>query len=109
MTFRRSQVRSLYRPPLQAKAPAKTFYVAMALKQMGKRTELVVFSDDMDGLRKIPKNINVAWLEEHLGKPVSRTPDPYGCCESYSAHMNRELNGMLAKTGIMPARASSGA
>ncbi|MHB9144982.1 MAG: lysine--tRNA ligase [Symbiobacteriia bacterium] len=78
----------------------RTYYVAMALHQMGKRTELVVFSDDMDGLRKIPKNVSAPWLEEHLGKPVSRIPDPYGCCESYSAHMNQELNGMLAKTGI---------
>ncbi|MFO7172502.1 MAG: lysine--tRNA ligase [Bacillota bacterium] len=78
----------------------RTYYVAMGLKELGKQAEIIVFSDDMDGLRKIPKNIDAPWLAEHLGKPVSRIPDPYGCCPSYSAHMNRELIEMLDKTGI---------
>lgn len=78
----------------------RTHYVAMALRDLGRDPEIVVFSDDMDGLRKIPKNIDAPWLEEHLGKPVSSIPDPYGCCASYSAHMNRELAEMLARTGI---------
>ena len=35
-----------------------------------------------------------------LGKPVSAIPDPYSCCPSYSAHMNKELREMLDDTGI---------
>lgn len=78
----------------------RTYYVALGLGQRDKRFEIIVFSDDMDGLRKIPQNIAAAWLTEHLGKPVSRIPDPYGCCASYSAHMNAELRQMVATTGI---------
>ena len=78
----------------------RTHFVAMALAELGKKSELVVFSDDMDGLRKIPVNIDAPWLQEHLGKPVSAIPDPYGCCPSYSAHMNKELRAMLDDTGI---------
>lgn len=78
----------------------RTYYVGMGLQELGKSFEIVVFSDDMDGLRKIPKNIDAPWLQEHLGKPVSRIPDPYGCCPSYSAHMNGLLVKMLDRTGI---------
>lgn len=78
----------------------RTHFVAMALAELGKKSLLIVFSDDMDGLRKIPVNIDAPWLQEHLGKPVSAIPDPYGCCPSYSAHMNKELREMLDDTGI---------
>ena len=78
----------------------RTHFVAMALEDMGKKSVIQVFSDDMDGLRKIPSNIDAPWLEEHLGKPVSAIPDPYGCCDSFSAHMNKELREMLDATGI---------
>lgn len=50
----------------------RTFYVALGLKDLGKESEIIVFSDDMDGLRKIPLNIDAPWLAEHLGKPVTR-------------------------------------
>jgi lysyl-tRNA synthetase class 1 len=78
----------------------RTHFVAMALEELGKKSIIQVFSDDMDGLRKIPSNIDAPWLEEHLGKPVSAIPDPYGCCESFSGHMNKELREMLDATGI---------
>jgi lysyl-tRNA synthetase, class I len=78
----------------------RTYFVGRALQEMGKRFEIIVFADDMDGLRKIPKNIDAPWLEEHLGKPVSSIPDPYGTDASYSGHMNRELHEMLGATGI---------
>lgn len=78
----------------------RTHFVAMALAEMAKESQLIVFSDDLDGLRKIPINIDAPWLAEHLGKPVSAIPDPYGCCPSYSDHMNSELLAMLAETGI---------
>ena len=43
------------------------------------RTRLLAFSDDMDGLRKVPDNVpNKEMLEKHLGKPLTTVPDPFG-------------------------------
>ncbi|HWI64403.1 MAG TPA: lysine--tRNA ligase [Symbiobacteriaceae bacterium] len=78
----------------------RTYYVAMALKDLGKESEIIVFSDDLDGLRKIPKNIDAPWLAEHLGKPVTMIPDPYATHKSFGHHMDAELVEMMAKTGI---------
>lgn len=78
----------------------RTYYVAMALKDLGKESEIIVFSDDLDGLRKIPKNIDAPWLVDHLGKPVTRIPDPYGTSPSFGHHMDEELVDMMAKTGV---------
>ncbi|HYF80385.1 MAG TPA: lysine--tRNA ligase [Symbiobacteriaceae bacterium] len=76
----------------------RTYYVAMALKDLGKESEIIVFSDDMDGLRKIPKNIDAPWLADHLGKPVTMIPDPYGTAKSFGHHMDEELVEMMART-----------
>lgn len=78
----------------------RTYYVAMALKDLGKESEIIVFSDDMDGLRKIPSNIPAPWLADHLGKPVTMIPDPYGTHQSFGHHMDAELVEMMRKTGI---------
>ncbi|MFQ5612275.1 MAG: lysine--tRNA ligase [Anaerolineae bacterium] len=59
-------------------------------------TRLIAFSDDMDGLRKVPLNIpRQEMLTEHLGKPLCHIPDPFGCCQSYSGHMNNKLQEFL--------------
>lgn len=78
----------------------RTYFVAMALKDLGKESEIIVFSDDLDGLRKIPKNIDAPWLADHLGKPVTSIPDPYGTHKSFGHHMDAELVEMMRKTGI---------
>jgi lysyl-tRNA synthetase class 1 len=78
----------------------RTYYVSMALADLGKSSEIIVFSDDMDGLRKIPSNIKAPWLKEHLGKPVHTIPDPYGTEASFAHHMNAELQKMMEETGI---------
>lgn len=72
---------------------ARTTWVRKAFEKItGQKTELVAFSDDMDGLRKVPLNLpNREMLAENLGKPLSSIPDPYGCCSSFSAHMNNKL------------------
>ncbi len=58
----------------------------------GAPTRLVAFSDDMDGLRKVPDNIpNAAMLEENIGKPLSRIPDPFESHESFAHHNNARL------------------
>ncbi|WP_036519844.1 lysine--tRNA ligase [Novosphingobium acidiphilum] len=58
----------------------------------GHPTRLVAFSDDMDGLRKVPDNVpNKAVLSANLGKPLSRIPDPFGTHDSFAAHNNARL------------------
>jgi len=62
----------------------------------GHPTRLIAFSDDMDGLRKVPDNVpNGAVLAAHLGHPLSRIPDPFGCCASFAAHNNALLCAFL--------------
>ncbi|MWV29415.1 lysine--tRNA ligase [Aurantiacibacter rhizosphaerae] len=64
-------------------------------------TRLVAFSDDMDGLRKVPDNVpNKALLEEHLHKPLSRIPDPFEKYESFAAHNNAMLREFLDRFGF---------
>ena len=67
----------------------------------GAPTRLVAFSDDMDGLRKVPDNVpNKAMLEIHLGKPLSRIPDPFETHESFAAHNNARLREFLDSFGF---------
>ena len=62
----------------------------------GAPTRLVAFSDDMDGLRKVPDNVpNAQMLMEHLGQPLSRIPDPFGTHESFAHHNNAMLRAFL--------------
>ena len=64
-------------------------------------TRLVAFSDDMDGLRKVPDNVpNGAMLAEHLGKPLTRIPDPFGKFDSFAAHNNAMLRDFLDRFGF---------
>ncbi len=64
-------------------------------------TELFAFSDDMDGLRKVPDNVpNKDMLAEHLGKPLTRVPDPFGTHESFGHHNNARLQAFLDSFGF---------
>ncbi len=59
-------------------------------------TRLFAFSDDMDGLRRVPANIpNRDMVAEHLGKPLTAIPDPYEEAESYGHGMNARLRAFL--------------
>ncbi len=65
-------------------------YVRQAFADLepARPTRLIVFIDDMDGLRKVPENVpNREAMAQHLGEPVSKIPDPFGCCASFSEHM----------------------
>jgi lysyl-tRNA synthetase class 1 len=65
------------------------------------RTRLIAFSDDMDGLRKVPDNIpNKELVAAHLGKPLTRVPDPFGTHESFGAHNNARLRAFLDAFGF---------
>ena len=60
--------------------------------------ELITFSDDMDGLRKIPENIpNDELLKKNLGKPLTSIPDPFKKFESFGEHNNEMLKKFLKK------------
>jgi lysyl-tRNA synthetase class 1 len=64
-------------------------------------TRLLVVSDDMDGLRKIPDNVpNHAMLEEDRDKPVTSVRDPFGEYESFGAHNNARLRAFLDGFGF---------
>ncbi len=68
----------------------------------GEKTRLVAFSDDMDGLRKVPDNVpNKEMLASHLGKPLSRIPSPFSNeHESFAAHNNAQLREFLDQFGF---------
>ena len=64
-------------------------------------TRLFCFSDDMDGLRKVPDNIpNQDMVRQYLGKPLTRVPDPFGKFESFGHHNNAMLRGFLDGFGF---------
>ena len=77
----------------------RAYGVKLALENLGYKSELIAYSDDLDGLRKIPEGFPDS-LEEHLGKPVSLIPDPTGEHESYGMHMSSRLLDGLEKLGI---------
>ncbi|MCW9002013.1 MAG: lysine--tRNA ligase, partial [Rhodospirillales bacterium] len=64
-------------------------------------TRLVAFSDDMDGLRKVPDNVpNKDMVAQHLGKPLTSVPDPFGTHDSFGAHNNARLQAFLDAFGF---------
>jgi len=83
---------------------ARTHMVRYAFRQLvGDRvkTRLVAFSDDMDGLRRIPDNVpNRDMLLPHLGKPLSQVPDPFGQYASFAEHNNARLRAFLDEFGF---------
>src|SRR3984893_4965155 len=66
------------------------------------KTRLIAFSDDMDGLRKVPDNVpNRDMMAAHLGKPLSRVPDPFSSeCPSFGAANNARLRAFLDAFGF---------
>ncbi len=77
----------------------RSYAITLALRDMGYESETIAFSDDMDGLRKVPVGLPKE-LEEYLLWPVSKIPDPYGCHESYGKHMSSLLIEALDMAGI---------
>ena len=72
-----------------------------ALTEDAVRTRLISFSDDMDGLRKVPENVpNREALAEDLGKPLTRVRDPFGEYDSFAAHNNVRMRAFLDKHGF---------
>ncbi|MCG8490092.1 MAG: lysine--tRNA ligase [Sneathiellales bacterium] len=64
-------------------------------------TRLIAFSDDMDGLRKVPDNVpNPEILEAALDKPLTQVPDPFGTHNSFGEHNNARLQAFLDQFGF---------
>ena len=76
---------------------ARTSMIVNALKHLTDLpTEIITFSDDMDGLRKVPDNIpKKELLEENLHKPLTQVPDPFGKFNSFGEHNNQMLKNFL--------------
>jgi len=81
---------------------ARTTMVRQAFATLtGMPTKLFAFSDDMDGLRKVPDNLpNQDMLAQHLGKPLTSVPDPFGTHESFAHHNNARLMAFLDEFGF---------
>jgi lysyl-tRNA synthetase class 1 len=82
---------------------ARTLMVRHALAEMVDwPSRLIAFSDDMDGMRKVPPGVpNQDMMHAHLDQPLSRVPDPYGCGhDSYAAHNNNLLRQFLDRFGF---------
>lgn len=78
----------------------RNFAVSLALKDHGVKSELIAYSDDFDGLRKVPLTLP-NWLEKYIGVPVSNIPDPFGNCHNnFGEHMRSLLSESLDSAGI---------
>ncbi len=78
---------------------ARNYAVSLAIEEQGYKSEFIVFSDNKDGLRKVPDGLPKS-LEKYLGHPVTEVPDPFGCHRSYGDHMVYMLLEALDKCGI---------
>jgi lysyl-tRNA synthetase, class I len=85
----------------EAARPTMVRNAFRALTEDAIPTKLIVFSDDMDGLRKIPDNVpNRQMLEEDRDKPVTKVRDPFGEHESFGHHNNARLRAFLDGFGF---------
>ncbi len=81
---------------------ARTTMVRHALAEISDiPTRLICFSDDMDGMRKVPPNMPKSdMLHAHLDQPLCRVPDPFGTHDSFAAHNNAMLRRFLDDFGF---------
>lgn len=82
---------------------ARTTMVMHAFRQLSDiPAKLICFSDDMDGLRKVPGNVpNAEMLEQSLGMPLSSVPNPFDTDHgSFAAHNNEKLQNFLDQFGF---------
>lgn len=78
---------------------ARSFAVTLALKEQDFKSELIAFSDDKDGLRKVPAGFPKT-MQKCLGYPVTSIPDPFKCHSSFGEHMSSLLLEALDKCNI---------
>lgn len=89
---------------------ARTTMVRHAFETLapGVKTRLLCFSDDMDGLRKVPTNVpNQEMLANYINMPLTKVPDPFGTHPSFGEHNNARLRAFLDSYGFQYEFASS--
>ncbi|MGC9310857.1 MAG: lysine--tRNA ligase, partial [Candidatus Aenigmatarchaeota archaeon] len=74
-------------------------FVHLSLQKLGKKSRFQYMWDDFDRFRKIPKGVDRSF-EEHIGKPVSKVPDPFGCHSSYANHFKAKMEEEMKILGI---------
>ena len=77
----------------------RSYGVKLALETLGYKSELIAYSDDLDGLRKVPAGFPPS-LKDYIAHPVTRIPDPFGCHSSFGAHTGGLLRSALDDLGI---------
>ena len=77
----------------------RAYGIKLSLEDQGYDAELIAYSDDLDGLRKVPHGFPQS-LREHLAKPVSMIPDPFGEYDSYGSRMSSLLLEGLDSIGV---------
>ena len=77
----------------------RSYVVSLALQEQNVDTEFVAFSDDRDGLRRVPAGFP-ATLGQDVGKPVSLIDDPFGCHGSFGEHVSSLLVDAFEKLGV---------
>jgi len=78
----------------------RQYGVTLALRDLGFKSEVIAYSDDRDGLRKVPIGLP-NWLEKYVGMPVSNIPDPFGKChKNFGEHMGSLLLDALDEVGV---------
>jgi len=81
---------------------ARTTMVRRAFEEISDiPTRLICFSDDLDGMRKVPGNVpDAEAMQAHLQKPLTSVPDPFGTHDSFGAHNNAKLREFLDTFGF---------
>jgi lysyl-tRNA synthetase class 1 len=77
----------------------RQYAVMLGIRDLGLRSETIAYSDDMDGLRKVPLGFPPG-LRKYIGMPVSHIPDPFGCHKSYGEHMSSLLIEAIERVGM---------
>ncbi|WP_319804698.1 lysine--tRNA ligase [Nocardioides malaquae] len=74
-------------------------FVADELRRRGVKTRHLHSWDDYDRFRKVPAGVDASWAE-HIGRPLSAVPDPWGCHDSWAEHFKAPLREALAEMGV---------
>lgn len=77
----------------------RAYSVNLALQDAGAESKFIAFSDDLDGLRKVPFGFPRS-LEKEIGRPVTKIPDSYGCHKSFGHHVSSLLIEAFEKIGV---------
>ena len=74
-------------------------FVAEEIRRRGIAVRHLHSWDDYDRFRKVPAGVDPSW-DEHIGRPLSAVPDPWGCHESWAEHFKAPLRAALAEMGV---------